>query len=88
MAHWDKVLPGFMHTLKYEEIVSDQQNQIKRLLNFCGLPWDEACLSFHKTKRKVITASVSQVRQPIYNDSVELWKQYEKQLEPLRKVIG
>ena len=87
MAHWQKVLPGFIYSLKYEEMISDQQYQIKALLDFCGLPWDEACLAFHKTKRKVITASVAQVRQPIYKDSVELWKQYEKQLEPLRKVI-
>ncbi|MBW2471232.1 MAG: sulfotransferase [Deltaproteobacteria bacterium] len=88
MAHWEKVMPGFMYTLKYEDVVSDQQKQIKGILNFCGLPWDEACLNFHKTKRKVVTASLAQVRQPIYKDSVELWKRYEKQLEPLRKVIG
>lgn len=88
MAHWEKVLPGFMYTIKYEEVVSDQQNQIKGLLEFCGLPWNEACLAFHKTKRKVVTASLAQVRRPIYKDSVELWKRYEKQLEPLRKAIG
>jgi len=87
MAHWEKVLPGFMYTLKYEEIVSDQQNQTKNLLDFCGLPWDEACLAFHKTVRRVGTSSLAQVRQPIYKDSVELWKRYEKQLEPLRKAI-
>ncbi len=87
MAHWEKVLPGFMYTLRYEEMISDQQNQTKRLLDFCGLPWDEACLAFHKTERRVSTASLAQVRQPIYKDSVELWKRYEKQLEPLRKTI-
>jgi tetratricopeptide (TPR) repeat protein len=88
MAHWEEVLPEFMYTLKYDEIVSDQQNQIKGLLDFCGLPWDESCLAFHKTERKVVTASLAQVRKPIYKDSVELWKRYEKQLEPLRKAIG
>jgi len=88
MKHWEEVLPGFMHTLRYEEIVTDQQNQTRSLLDFCGLPWNEACLAFHKTERKVSTASLAQVRQPIYKDSVELWNRYEKQLEPLRKAIG
>jgi len=87
MAHWEKVLPGFIHTIRYEEMVSDQREQTKSLLDFCGLPWDEACLSFHKTKRRVRTVSLAQVRQPIYRDSVELWKRYAKQLEPLRKAI-
>ena len=87
MAHWEKVLPGFMLPLRYEEMVADQRNQTKRLLNFCGLPWDDACLSFHRTDREVKTASLLQVRQPIYKDSVERWKRYETQLEPLRKVI-
>ncbi len=87
MSHWEKVLPGVMYTVKYEEMVSDQQDQIKELLDFCDLQWDDACFNFHKTKRKVITASVAQVRQPIYTDSVGLWKRYERRLEPLRKVI-
>jgi len=87
MAHWEKVLPGFMHTIKYEDLVSDQHDKTKNLLDFCGLPWDEACLFFHKTERRVSTASLAQVRQPIYQDSVELWKRYEKQLEPLSRAI-
>jgi len=87
MAHWENVLPGFMHTLRYEEMVADQQKQTKSLLDFCGLPWADACLTFHKTERKVDTASLAQVRQPIYKDSVALWKRYEKHLEPLRKAI-
>ncbi|MFC1845281.1 sulfotransferase, partial [Thermodesulfobacteriota bacterium] len=87
MAHWEKVLPGFMYTLRYEELIADQQNQTKSLLDFCNLHWDEACLTFHKTERTVSTASLAQVRQPIYKDSVELWKRYEKQLNPLKKVL-
>ena len=87
MEHWEKVLPGFMYSLSYEEMVADQQSQTRSLLEFCGLPWDEACLAFHKTKRSVKTASFAQVRQPMYSDSVELWKRYEKQLEPLYKAI-
>ena len=88
MAHWDKVLPGFIYNLRYEDLVEDQRNQTKNLLDFCGLPWDEACLAFHETERKVSTASAGQVRQPIYRGSVKLWKRYEKQLEPLRKAIS
>jgi len=87
MDHWEKVLPGFLFTIRYEELVSDQENQIKNLLDLCGLPWDEACLAFHETERKISTASCVQVRQPIYNDSVKLWQRYERQLEPLRKAI-
>jgi hypothetical protein len=87
MAYWNKVLPGFMYRLVYEDLVSDQQRQTRELLQFCSLPWDEACLNFDKTERRVRTASLVQVRQPIYKDSVELWKRYEMQLEPLRKAI-
>ncbi len=87
MAHWEKVLPGYLYSISYEALVSDQERQAKELLEYLGLPWDEACLAFHKTKRKVVTASVAQVRQPIYRDSVELWRRYEKQLAPLRKVL-
>jgi tetratricopeptide (TPR) repeat protein len=87
MAHWERVLAGFMYTFRYEDMVADQQKETKNLLDFCGLPWDEACLTFHKTERRVATASHAQVRQPIYRDSVGLWKRYEKHLEPLRKAI-
>lgn len=87
MAHWEKVLPGFMYTIRYEEVVANQRRQTENLLHFCELSWDDACLSFYNTERRVSTASLAQVRQPIYNDSVELWKRYENQLEPLRKEI-
>ncbi|MFC1845004.1 tetratricopeptide repeat protein [Thermodesulfobacteriota bacterium] len=87
MTYWEKVLPGFMYTLRYEQLVADQQGQTKSLLDFCRLPWDDACLTFHKTQRRVSTASLAQVRQPIYKDSVGLWKHYEKQLEPLQNAL-
>ncbi len=87
MAYWEKVLPGFVYPLRYEEMVSNQQHQTKSLLDFCGLPWDEVCLAFHKTERRISTVSLAQVRQPIYKDSIESWKRYEKQLEPLRKTV-
>ena len=87
MEHWEKVLPGYMYTLRYEDMVSDQENQTRKLLAYCELPWDEACLDFHKTERSVQTPSLAQVRQPMYKDSVDLWKRYEKLLEPLYKAI-
>jgi tetratricopeptide (TPR) repeat protein len=87
MEYWHKILPGFIYDIQYEELVADQENQTRRLLEYCGLDWDDRCLSFHKSNRTVRTASSTQVRQPIYNDSVQLWKQYEKQLEPLLQAL-
>lgn len=88
MAYWDKAMPGFVFTVRYEDLVSEQRRQTENLLDFCGLPWDEACLDFHKTERRVSTASAAQVRQPIFKDSLALWKRYEKQLEPLQQAIS
>ena len=87
MEHWQHVLPGFIYTVNYEELVADQQQQTRKLLEYCHLPWDESCLSFHKTERTVATMSGTQVRKPLYTDSVQLWKRYEMQLEPLRQAI-
>jgi hypothetical protein len=87
MQHWRDVMPEFIYDLSYESLIDEQESQIRQLLDFCHLPWDDACLDFHKTRRKVRTASNAQVRRPIYKDSVKLWKRYEKQLEPLRTAI-
>lgn len=87
MRHWHAMIPGFIYDIKYEDVVSDQEKQTKKLLKFCGLPWNKDCLNFHKTKRSISTASNTQVRRPIYNDSVNLWKRYEDQLNPLKKVL-
>ena len=87
MQYWRNALPGFIYDLSYEQLVADQENQIRQLIDYCDLPWDAACLDFHKTRRKVKTASKAQVRRPIYKDSVKLAKRYEKQLEPLRVAI-
>ena len=89
MDHWHKVLPaGAFLDINYEDIVVDQEGQARRLLDYCGLEWNPACLEFHKTKRQVRTASVTQVRQPIYNTSVERWRAYEKFLGPLLDELG
>lgn len=88
MAHWRKVLPAaVLHEVQYEELVADQEGISHRLIDFCGLSWEEDCLDFHASNRAVKTASVTQVRKKIYADSVELWRHYETQLEPLIKVL-
>jgi tetratricopeptide (TPR) repeat protein len=87
MQHWNNVLPNTIFEVKYENMVANQEDETKRLLEFCGLPWEENCLSFYKTKRKVHTASATQVRKGIYKDSVKLWKRYEKQLQPLKEAL-
>lgn len=89
MAHWRTVLPAtaFME-VQYEDIVADMESQARRLVDWVGLEWDDACLAFHKTKRNIRTASVTQVRQPIYTSSVERWRNYEKYLGPLFDGLG
>ena len=87
MAHWHSVLPGFIHDVRYEDMVADPAGQTTALLEFCGVEWDDACLAFHKTVRQVATASAGQVRRPLYKDSVRLWKRYETQLAPLLECL-
>lgn len=84
MAHWQQCLPLDMLTVDYEALVADPERQTRRLIEFVDLPWDESCLDFHHTERNVRTASVWQVRQPVYRSSVERWRAYEPWLGPLR----
>lgn len=89
MDHWRRVLPpGAFLDIRYEDLVADTEAQARRLLDYCGLEWDAACLDFHTTKRKVRTASITQVRQPIYTSSVERWRRYGNSLEPLLAALG
>ena len=89
MEHWRRVLPeGAMIEVQYEQLVEKLENEAKRIIEYCGLEWDDACLSFHKTKRPVFTASVAQVRQPIYSSSVGRWQLYEKELEPFQRAYS
>lgn len=88
MAHWNKVMPGFMFELQYEDMVADQEGMTRKVLEFCDLPWDDSCLQFHKSERTVKTASYTQVRKKIYSDSVELWKRYEQELQPLVSALA
>ncbi|HET8750239.1 MAG TPA: sulfotransferase [Sphingomicrobium sp.] len=89
MEHWEKVLPeGFLTTVVYEDVVADTEKEAKRLIEFLGLPWNEKCVEFHKSDRPVKTASVAQVRKPIYKTSVQRWKKYGSGLQPLVNAIG
>ena len=87
MTHWHRVLPGFIYDFHYEELVAEQEKQSKALLAYCGLEWDDACLKFYTTGRPVQTLSATQVRRPIFKDSVQSWKRYETQLAPLLAVL-
>ncbi|MDX8401420.1 MAG: sulfotransferase [Mariprofundaceae bacterium] len=89
MAHWRGVLPaGGWLEIDYETLVTEPEATIRRILEYCGLPWDAACLDFHKARRSVRTASITQVRNPISAKSVGGWKRYEKHLQPLIRELG
>ena len=89
MDHWEKVLPeGAIMTVQYEDVVADTEGQAKRLIDFLGLPWNDKCVDFHKSDRPVKTASVAQVRKPIYKTSVKRWMKYGEGLQPLVDAIG
>jgi tetratricopeptide (TPR) repeat protein len=88
MDHWDAVLPGRVHRVQYEEMVSDTEVQIRALLEYCNLEFEEQCLRFYETDRAVRTPSSEQVRRPIYKDSAEQWRNYEAHLGPLKEALG
>ena len=85
--HWHKVAPGYILDVQYESVVADLETEVRRILEFCELPFEEACLRFHETERAVKTASSEQVRRPIYSSSVNLWRNYEKHLETLVHIL-
>ncbi len=88
MDHWDKLLPGKVLQVSYEAVVADLEPQVRRLLDFCGLPFEEACINFHETERAVRTASSEQVRQPIFKSGVDQWENFSPWLDPLRDILG
>jgi tetratricopeptide (TPR) repeat protein len=88
MDHWARVMPGRILTVQYEEVVADFEAQVRRLLDFCGLPFEEACLRFYESERPVRTPSAEQVRQPIYDRSVGHWRNYETHLGELIDVLA
>jgi predicted Zn-dependent protease len=88
MAHVDAVLPGRVHRVHYESLIGDTEREVRRLLEFCGLPFEASCLSFHENDRAVRTASSEQVRRPIFREGLDHWKHYEPWLGPLRSALG
>jgi len=89
MAHWRSVLPaGAMLDVVYENVVDDLEGEVRRLLDHCGLPWDERCLKFHENRRPIHTASALQVRQPLFRSSLQRWRRYEAFLGPLLAELG
>jgi hypothetical protein len=88
MAHFDRVLPGRVHRVLHEELLRDPENEIRRLLAWCDLPFEEQCLRFYETDRSVRTSSSQQVRQPIQKKAVEPWQRYEAWIQPMKDALG
>ncbi|MBM13493.1 MAG: sulfotransferase [Halieaceae bacterium] len=88
MLHWYDVLEGQILRVQYETVVNDLEDQVRRILDFCELPFEEACLNFHETERAVRTASSEQVRQPIYSSSVGTWRHFEQHLGALKEILA
>jgi hypothetical protein len=88
MRHWDAVLPGRVLRVRHEDLVEDLDGGVRRLLDHCRLPFEQACVDFHLTERSVRTPSSEQVRQPIFRDGVDQWRKFEPWLEPLKVALG
>jgi hypothetical protein len=89
MDHWRRVLPeNRILDVHYEDVVADLETQARRIIDYCGLPWSDRCLSFHETDRPVRTASATQVRQPIYKSAVGRWRDYEEFIGPVLAELG
>jgi hypothetical protein len=88
MAHFDDVLPGRVHRVIYDDLVEDTEGEVRRLLEHCGLAFEDACLRFHETDRPVRTVSSEQVRRPIYREGLDQWRRYEAHLGPLAEALG
>ncbi len=88
MDYWADLMGDSLYHIQYENLIADQKGETEKLLAYCGLEWDEACMSFYETKRAVRTASTDQVRRPIYKSSLEAWRTYEEELKPLNAVLG
>ena len=87
MEHWRSIITLPMIEVQYEDMITDQESNSRRIIEFCGLEWDEQCMDFHTSERYVATASYDQVRKPIYKSSVSRWKNYDEFIGPLRKAL-
>jgi tetratricopeptide (TPR) repeat protein len=88
MDHWDRVLPGFVLRVQHEDVIADVESEARRLLEFCGLPFEQSCVEFYKTDRSVRTPSSEQVRLPIYRSGLDQWRNFEPWLDPLKDALG
>jgi tetratricopeptide (TPR) repeat protein len=88
MDHWDRVLPGRVLRVQHEDVIEDLEKQVRRILDYCDLPFEQSCVDFHETERAVRTPSSEQVRQPIYKSSMQQWKNYQQFLTPLLTSLG
>jgi len=88
MQHWDRVLPEKALRVQYEDVVQDLEGNVRRILEYCGLPFESQCIEFHRTERNVRTASSEQVRQPIFTEGLDQWRHFEPWLGPLKAALG
>lgn len=88
MDHWDRVLPGKILRVQYEDVVGDLEGQVRRILDYCDVPFEESCIAFHRSSRSVRTPSAEQVRQPIYQSGLAQWRNFEQFLDPLTDALG
>jgi hypothetical protein len=88
MRHWDQVLPGSVLRVHYEDVVDDVESSVRRMLDFCGLEYEPACLKFHETRRSIHSASSEQVRRPIFHEGLTGWRNFEPWLGALKDALG
>ena len=88
MVFFDEILPGRIHRVIYESMIEDTESEVRRLLDYCGLPFEDSCLRFYENERAVRTASSQQVRRPIFREGMDHWRHYEPWLDPLKKSLG
>jgi Sulfotransferase family len=88
MQHWDEALPGKILRVQHEDVVNDLEGNVRRILDFCGLDFEPACLEYYKTERSVRTACSEQVHRPIFKEGLDQWRYFEPWLGPLKKVLG
>jgi hypothetical protein len=87
MTFWKSEYGERIYDIGYEDLITNQETEVRKLLKYCELDWDENCMTFYKNKKSVATASLAQVRSPIYNSSVQKWKNYRSELNELLKII-
>ena len=88
MEHWDAVLPGKVLHVQHEALVDDLEANVRRILEFCGLAFEPACLEYYKTERRIHTVSSEQVRRPVSREGIDQWRNFEPWLGPLREALG